>query len=123
MDVDLRIATPRQPPALQQHQSWVGGVTGPRHPKNPPLAAFLMTSGGPLGAQWSVAPPARSSMARTAAATGAVPRVRAPGASRATGPTPPARTTPAVRPVPAAVRAVTIVVGAVRAGRAAERRV
>lgn len=42
MDVDVRIAIPRQPPVLQEHQSLIRAV------------AFFKTCGGRRGAQWSV---------------------------------------------------------------------
>ena len=55
MDVDLRIAIQRQLPVLQEHQSLIRGTNGHPHPKNLRVAAFSMTCGAPLGAQWSVA--------------------------------------------------------------------
>ena len=45
MDVDRRIAIPRQPPVLQEHQPLVR------------VLAFFMTCGGRRGAHWSVIPP------------------------------------------------------------------
>ena len=62
-------------------------------------------------------------MKPSAAPTRAMPRVRSPGPSRAARPAPPSRTAPAVRPLPATVRPVAIVIVAVRAGCAAECRV
>ena len=62
-------------------------------------------------------------MTPSAAPTRAMPRVRSPGPSRAARPAPPARTAPPVWPLPAPVRAVTIVIVTIRAGCAAERRV
>ena len=58
MDVDLRIAFQRQLPVLQEHQSLIRGINGHPHPKNRRVAAFSMTCGASLGAQWSVVLPA-----------------------------------------------------------------
>lgn len=58
MDVDLRIAIPRQPHVLQEHQSLIRGINGHPHPKNRRVAASSKTCGASVGAQWSVVLPA-----------------------------------------------------------------
>jgi hypothetical protein len=58
MDVDLRIAIPRQLPVLQEPQSLIREINGHPHPKNRRVAASSMTCGASPGAQWSVALPA-----------------------------------------------------------------
>ena len=112
MDVDPRIAIPRQTPVLQEHQS------------SNSCGRILQDVRRPSGCTMERGPSGRGvPRSPQRPATRAMPRVRSPGPSRAARPAPPARTAPPVWPLPAPVRAVTIVVIVVRARCPAERRV